>query len=91
MGATKAVRLPDTTYEAVRLLAGDEPMHTVIAEAVEKLRRERFMDEVNAGFAALRADPALWAQELEERALWERTLADGLEDDPYPPRPGDLP
>ena len=82
---TKAVRLPLATYEAVRLLAGDEPMHTVIAEAVEKLRRERFMDEVNAGFAALRADTDLWAQELEEREMWENTLMDGLEDDPYPP------
>ncbi len=91
MSATRAVRLPAATYEAVRLLAGDEPMHTVIAEAVEKLRRERFMDEVNAGFASLRADPVSWARELEERALWEKTLADGLEDDPYPPRPGDLP
>ena len=87
---TKTVRLPIATYEAVRRLAGDQPMHIVIAEAVEKLRRERFMDEVNAGFAALRADLVLWAQELEERALWENTLADGLEDDPYPPRPVDL-
>ena len=54
----------------VRHLVGDQPMHTVIAIAVEKLRRERFMDEVNAGFAALRADPVLWAQEQEERARW---------------------
>ena len=72
-------------------LASDEPMDTMIAEAVEKLRRERFMDEVNASFAALRADPVLWAKELEERALWENTRMDGLEDDPYPARPGDLP
>ena len=70
MSATKAVRLSAETDEAVRLLAGDEPMHTVIAEAVEKLHRERFMDEVKACFAALRADPARLAQELEERALW---------------------
>ena len=87
---TKTVRLPAATYEAVRRLAGDQPMHTVIAEAVEKLRRVRFMDEVNAGFDALRANPVLWAREMEERAMWENTLADGLEDDPYPPRPGDL-
>ena len=59
MSAAKAVRLPTATYEAVRLLAGDEPMHTVIAEAVEKLRRERFMDEVNGEIWLTNLDPTI--------------------------------
>jgi hypothetical protein len=85
MPATKVVHLPLATYEAVRKLAGDESMHVVIAEAIEKLRRERFFDEVDADYERLRADHVLWAHEMEERALLEDTLMDGLEDEPpYP-------
>jgi hypothetical protein len=29
--------------------------------------------------------PEPWAEELEERRLFESTLMDGLEDDPWPP------
>ena len=36
--------------------------------------------EINAHYAALRADPELWKEELEERAIWERASNDGLED-----------
>lgn len=92
MSATNEVRLPEETYEAVRMLTGDQPMHVVIAEAIEKLRRERFFDEFDASFLAMRADPVLWANELEERALLEVTLMDGLEDEPpYPTSLGGLP
>lgn len=40
---------------------------------------QEFWDRVNAQYADLRNDPVAWAQELEERALWDATLADGLE------------
>ena len=47
---------------------------------MEDLRRKRFFEELDAGYAALRADPEAWAaEELEVRALWDNTLADGLE------------
>ncbi len=42
------------------------------------------MRRVNASFARLRRDPVAWAEELEERRLYENTLMDGLEDDPWP-------
>jgi hypothetical protein len=38
------------------------------------------LDAMNAAYAALRKDPATWADELGERALWDGTLADGLDD-----------
>lgn len=41
-------------------------------------RRERFLRAVNAGYAALREDAAAWAGVAEERAVWDRTLLDGL-------------
>lgn len=37
--------------------------------------------ETNRAYAALRADPEAWKEERRERALWEGTLADGLEPD----------
>jgi hypothetical protein len=39
------------------------------------------LDAMNAAYAALRNDPAAWPDELRERALWDETLADGLEDE----------
>ena len=41
-------------------------------------RRERFLRAVNAGYATLREDAAAWAGVVEERAVWDRTLLDGL-------------
>ena len=42
------------------------------------LEPERFLDAANSAFGKLRADPNGWREEIRERSLWERTLADGL-------------
>jgi hypothetical protein len=34
---------------------------------------------VNEGYARLRADPEAWQEELDERRLWDTTMADGLD------------
>jgi hypothetical protein len=44
-------------------------------------QREAFIKGVVADFAALRADPKAWAEELAERAVWDLAIADGLEDE----------
>jgi hypothetical protein len=36
--------------------------------------------EFDAAYARLQADPVAWEEELAERAVWEVTLADGLDD-----------
>jgi hypothetical protein len=36
---------------------------------------------MDADYAALREDPAAWAEEQAERAAWETTSADGLADE----------
>ena len=41
---------------------------------------ELFWQQTNEAYAALKADPTAWAEELVERLLWEQTLADGNED-----------
>ncbi len=46
---------------------------------MEDYRRKVFFQGLAGDYAALKADPEAWAEELEERELWETTLADGLD------------
>ena len=53
-------------------------MRTVHDETIEKYQGDKFLDQVNAAYAALKKDPDAWKEELAERSLWDKTLADGL-------------
>lgn len=53
-------------------------MQALLEEAVETLRRKRFLEEVNAAYASLREDTKAWAAVQREREEWDRTLLDGL-------------
>jgi hypothetical protein len=57
----------------------DAPMVEIVDQAIELYRRQRFIDQANAGYAALRDDPEAWAEIEAERAAWDGTLLDGLE------------
>jgi predicted transcriptional regulator len=76
------VRISRSTHAALRALAEetDEPMTEILDKAIEFYRRQRFLDGLNADFAALRQNKAAWQEELAERDSWDATLADGLED-----------
>jgi hypothetical protein len=79
------VKVRPETHKALRDLAdktGDS-MQDVLARAVEEHRRRLFFEQVNAAYEALRQDPKAWAEELEERALWESTLLDGLDEEDW--------
>ena len=52
-----------------------------LSKTEEEVRRRQFLEEVNAAYAALQEDPEAWQEELEERRLWEVTLADGLDEE----------
>ena len=56
-----------------------QPVQTVLKEAIDSYRREKFLEEANAAFAALRSSPDAWSEEQQERDLWDQTSADGLE------------
>lgn len=56
-------------------------MQKVLDEAVEQYHRDRFLDEVNAAYLRLKSDPVAWKEELAERADWDSTLMDGLEEE----------
>jgi predicted transcriptional regulator len=80
--ASTTVRVSEHTHELLRKLATatGEPLQKVLERAVENYQREQFFAELNEAYARLRADPVAWEEELAERAMWETTLADGLDD-----------
>lgn len=77
------VRISDRTQDVLKVLATEagEPMTEVVDRAVEAYRRRHILERTNAAYAAMRASPEAWREELEERAAWDGTLADGLEGD----------
>ena len=43
-------------------------------------RRRELIEATNQAYARLRADPAAWERHLRERAEWDVTLLDGLDE-----------
>jgi len=74
------VRISDSARGTLRELARSEgkSMLSLIDEAVEALRRQRFLEQVNAAYATLRNDPHAWEEIEAERREWDATLADGI-------------
>ena len=54
-------------------------MPTVLEQAIESLRRARFLEQASRAYGALRGDKKAWAAERAERKAWDKTLKDGLE------------
>jgi hypothetical protein len=76
-GTTRTSASP---HEVLRELSKAEgkPMLVLLDEAVEALRRQRFLERLNAACATLRADPRSWEAIEAERRVWDATLPDGL-------------
>lgn len=74
-------RISAPSHQALRRLAeqSGESMQTLLEKAVELYRRQRFLEESNRAFEALRADASAWKAEQAERELWDIAVADGLE------------
>lgn len=49
-----------------------------VRKAIDPSRRNQLLDEMNAAYERLHADPDAWAQEAAERAAWEDTVGDGV-------------
>jgi hypothetical protein len=56
-----------------------QTMMAVLDRALEAYRRKLFFEQMDAGYAALQADPQAWAAYLADRKQWDNTLADGLD------------
>ncbi len=81
--ASATVKIDAETYARLKSTAEEagKPMIDVLAEAIDAYARQCFLAGLSTDFAALRADPTKWDGELAERAAWDSTLIDDLEDD----------
>jgi predicted transcriptional regulator len=75
-----SVRISPRTHELVRHLAekGKQSMQSVLDDAIERYRRERFLRAANANFAARKGDVKAWKRELYDWELWNKTVSDGI-------------
>ena len=78
MSAT--VRINPQSHRKLKSLAEEmgKSMPVVLEQAIEGLRRQRFLDQAANDFARLRQDKQAWADELAERKVWDKTSKDGL-------------
>jgi hypothetical protein len=76
------VRIREETHETLRDLKQQtgESTPDILARAVDQFYRSILIAETNIGYAELlRADPAAWEDDRDELAVWDETLADGIE------------
>ncbi len=80
--SSTTVRVSAPTHQMLRELAEQlgESMQGILDQAIEDYRRKRLLEQANAGYAVLRGDAEAWKEEMAERADWETTLPDGLDE-----------
>ncbi len=91
------VAVSERSWRDLRLTAQvtGETESALLEKAIREFCRRKFFEAANASYAALRADPQAWAEELAERQRWDATLMDGLDpserwtDDGRPLPPGE--
>lgn len=81
--ASTQVRISDNTRQVLRSLSSQkgESMQEIVEKAVEGYRRRTFLEGLSNDFQALQKDPEAWREEQDERALWDNSLQDGLENE----------
>ncbi|HEY9853104.1 MAG TPA: ribbon-helix-helix protein, CopG family [Leptolyngbyaceae cyanobacterium] len=74
------VAIGSTSYKTLQELAArsGESISEILDKAIEQYRRQKFLEEANQAYTALRNNSEAWASEIEEREAWDITLADGL-------------
>ena len=79
------MRVDKKAHRTLKDMAGTRgiPMTELLSEVVKRARQEEIIRQGNEDYARLRQDPKAWAEVLAERAEWDCTLLDGLEDDPW--------
>jgi hypothetical protein len=79
---TTTIRVAVATRDALQDLARATgvSMQQVLDQALEQYRRRQILEATNAAYADLQKNPTAWAELHEERAEWDSTLMDGLEE-----------
>jgi len=83
--STPTVRISEASHQILKEVAEQtgKTMTDVLDNAITTYRRKVFLEQMNTGYAELRADPQAWAEHLAERKLWDATLMDGLDSDEH--------
>ena len=78
MSAT--VRINPESHRKLKVLSEElgASMPLVLEQAIEALRRQRFLEQASQAYGELRKDKKAWAAEQTERKAWDKTLKDGL-------------
>lgn len=73
-------RISESDHRVLQELAATtgKQHQEIIHEALDNYRRERLLDEINAGYSRIRADRKSWAAVKSERRLLGEAGADGL-------------
>jgi predicted transcriptional regulator len=81
MIGTTTIRVSTKTYQVLKELAEQENvnMTKIVDKAVEKLKKEKFFNEMHTAFTNLQQNPEQWKEEQNEREQWSRTLGDSSE------------
>jgi predicted transcriptional regulator len=58
-----------------------KPKTLLIDQALKSFEDQLLLEEINEGYARLKADKKGWKEELEEREELQGTIRDGLEDE----------
>lgn len=77
------VRISNETKHAldeIGAASGLQSTDDVINDLIAFKRDSDFWEQFDSGYSALKSDPDAWSAEQSERALWDRTLTDGLPD-----------
>lgn len=75
------VRIDPKVHKVLRTLAEEsgESMQSILAQAIERERRRRFLKSVNAAYGRLSDEER---EEIRlEHSVWDVTLSDGLSDE----------
>jgi hypothetical protein len=90
--STATISISEAALRILEELAGQTGQTTaeVLDRALDDYRRKVFFEKLNAGYAALRADPQAWAEWEEERRSMDGCLMDGLDPDERWGEDGDL-
>ena len=80
--STSMIRVSKSIHRTLKEIAQEEmsSLQHVLKKAIENYRRQMILEKTNEAYAKLREDPDAWDEELAERALWEKTTADDLDD-----------
>ncbi len=58
-----------------------KPKQAILEKALDSRAQENLLKKINESYEELEKDPVAWKEELEERAIWDGTVGDGLEDE----------